>query len=154
MNMSGKTGIESRDLRQVGHHIVDPAECMWGAVAVADTGVSIMFSDDEVGIVLCKPLAEGVIVVFSLDVREVDPGVARHASIQVGHEDGDVQGGVTRGERTADEIILGFAGSCGFNVNREQVESGGGKLQQDLESTAFKEYARKDATCLIKKLPP
>jgi hypothetical protein len=73
MNMSGKTGIKSSDPRQVRHHIVDPAECVRGPVAIADTSVSIMFGYDEVGVVLSEPLAEGVVVVLRLQVCEVDP---------------------------------------------------------------------------------
>jgi hypothetical protein len=46
--------------------------------------------------------------------------------------------------------MLGFTGGSGFDAHSEQVEGGGGELQQDLKSTAFEEYARKDATCLMK----
>jgi hypothetical protein len=56
--MCSKPGIKGGYLRQVGHHVVDPAERMRVAIAVADASVPIMFCNDEVGEVVGKPLAE------------------------------------------------------------------------------------------------
>jgi hypothetical protein len=75
-----------------------------------------MLGNDEVGEVLCKPLAKRVIMVFSLKIREVDPGVTRHASIQVSHEEGGVQGGVAGHKGTTNNILLGISRGSGVNM--------------------------------------
>jgi hypothetical protein len=153
VDMGSKPGIESGNLRQVGHHVVDPAERMRVAIAVADASVPIVFCNDEVGEVVGKPLAERVIMIFSMEIREVDPGVTRHAGIQVSHEDGGVQGGVTGCEGPSDDVVLGVASGSGINMQGNQVQRDGGELQQDLKSTTCLKSSVKDAAGLMQKLP-
>jgi hypothetical protein len=122
----GKAGVEGRDLRQVDHYIVDPAERMWCSISVTDAGVPVVLRDNEGGVVVGKPLPHGIVMVLGLGVREVDPGVTGHARIHVGHENGDMHVGVTCSKRAAEKVTLDFTRGCGLEVHREQVEGGRG----------------------------
>jgi hypothetical protein len=136
MDVGSEASIKGGNLRQVRHYIVDPAQCVRGAVAVTDAGVPVVLSDDEVRKILCKPLAKRVVMIFGVQIREVDSGVTGHASIEVSQKEGDVQVGVTGREGTTNNSLLSIARGGGVHVQGNQVQSDRVQLQQNLKSTA------------------
>jgi hypothetical protein len=85
---------------------------------------------------MCKPLAKRVVMIFGVQIREVDSCVTGHASIEVSQEEGDVQVGVTSSEATTNHSLLCITRGCGVHVQGNQVQGDEVQLQQNLKGTA------------------